>query len=78
MYVSYFSKAHICKPLSVYACLHAVSASEVLPRERKAKEEKTVTIGVASVDLSPLLLGEILYTIKHACIWQFGYTKIRV
>ena len=48
----------------VRICLHAVSVSEVLPRERKTKEEKTVTIGMASVDLIPLLLGEIVFHLK--------------
>ena len=47
-------------------CALAVSVSEVLPREKKAKEEKTVTIGMASVDIIPLLLGEAVCTFMHA------------
>ena len=43
-------------------CFHfkntnTVTVIEVLPKEKKAKEEKTVTIGMASIDLSPLLQG---------------------
>ena len=51
----------------VRVCFRAVSVSEVLPRERKAKEEKTVTIGMASVDLIPLLLGENIFGL-NACM----------
>ena len=57
--------------------VHVVSVNEVLPKERKAKEEKTVMIGMASIDLIPLLLGEIVYTfMRH--ISHLGCTEVGV
>ena len=37
---------------------HPVSLLEVLPKDKKAKEEKTNVLGQTVVDLLPLLLGE--------------------
>ena len=44
--------------------MRTVSVSEVLPKDKKVREDKIVTIGMASIDLSPLLQGEMV----HACI----------
>lgn len=38
-------------------CHSAVSVLEVLPKDKKAKEEKTAVLGQACVDLLPLLLA---------------------
>ena len=44
-----------------------VSIIEVLPKEKKQKEEKTTLIGQCTVDLFPMLTGKIcviVYSIK--------------
>jgi hypothetical protein len=41
-----------------------VTVIEVLPKEKKQKEEKITPLGQATVDLLPLLKGISLYRIK--------------
>ena len=43
-----------------------MSLSEVLPKDKKSREDKTVTIGVASVDLNPLLQGGMAHACMHS------------
>ena len=47
-------------------CILTVSVSEVLPKDKKIREDKIVMIGVASVDLSPLLQGEMMDDCMHS------------
>ena len=37
----------------------SVNILEVLPKDKKAKEEKTAVLGQATFDLLPVLLGEV-------------------
>ena len=59
IYTNYGACAYILGPICSYfnICTPTVSVIEVLPKEKKAKEDKTVTIGMATIDLSPLLQG---------------------
>ena len=60
------SRMHILVDIYTWrcVCILTVSVSEVLPKDKKVREDKMVTIGVASVDLSPLLQGGMM----HVCI----------
>ena len=40
-----------------FPCLLAVTVIEVLPKEKKQKEEKTLALGQCTVDLLPLVKG---------------------
>ena len=42
-----------------------VTFIEVLPKEKKQKEEKTVVLGQCTLDLLPMLEGEIVI---HSCM----------
>ena len=41
----------------MYVCYWAVSVIELLPKDKKAKEEKINIIGQVTIDLMPLLTG---------------------
>lgn len=45
----------------VYFGVIVVTVIEVLPKEKKQKEEKTVTLGQCTVDMLPLVKGMNLY-----------------
>lgn len=46
------------KMFSFILCLNIVTFVEVLPKEKKQKEEKTVLLGQCPLDLLPLVKGE--------------------
>ena len=51
---------HKIKNIMIASILvHLVNILEVLPKDKKAKEEKTAILGQASLDLLPVLMGEV-------------------
>lgn len=53
--------------------MFSVTVIEVLPKEKKQKEEKTVTLGQCTVDMLPLVKGNLKQTLcrnTNKCPYQ--------
>lgn len=49
--------------------IFTVTVTEVLPKEKKQKEEKTAQLGQCTVDLLPLVKGTTGSTIVQTTLW---------
>ena len=55
-----------------------VSVWEVLPKDKKAKEEKTHLIGIGNVELIPLLQGRVNRVHVMCVLWSMYVYNIEV